>query len=101
MVSLVPFRVTCPAVLAVAVAISSSRAVSDDAPPPFSMVRAIFAEKCLSCHGSNPKEIKGGYDLRTPEAAIKGGESDEVAIVPGEPEKSPLYKAVTWDDESL
>src|SRR6185369_7130460 len=70
-------------------------------PVDFGQVQSIFAAKCLACHGSDPKEIKGGYDLRTHEAAIKGGESGDVAIVPGEPDKSPLYKAVTWDDESL
>jgi mono/diheme cytochrome c family protein len=71
------------------------------APVAFGQVQTIFAAKCFACHGADAKEIKGGYDLRTREAAIKGGESGEVAIVPGEPEKSPLYRAVTWDDESL
>src|SRR6478672_13322713 len=77
---------------------------ADDQPASavdFGQVQAIFAAKCLACHGSDPKEIKGGYDLRTREAAIKGGESGDVAIVAGEPLKSPLYRAVTWDDESL
>src|SRR3954471_18791676 len=64
----------------------------------FAEVRAIFAAKCLACHGTDPKELKGDYDLRTREAAIKGGESGEAAIVPGEPDSSPLYRAVTWDD---
>jgi mono/diheme cytochrome c family protein len=101
MVLLVRYRITFFAVLAVALAISADRALSDDAPPSFAAVRAIFAEKCLSCHGNDPKEIKGRYDLRTREAAIKGGESGDVALVPGEPDKSPLYKAITWNDESL
>src|SRR5437763_16180798 len=69
--------------------------------PPFSEVRAIFAAKCLACHGNDPKELKGDYDLRTREAAIKGGESGDVAVVPGEPEKSPLYRAITWTDDAL
>src|SRR5207344_1158790 len=34
-------------------------------------------------------------------AAIKGGATGDAAILPGEPEKSPLYKAITWADESL
>jgi len=67
----------------------------------FAQVRAILAEKCLACHGNDPTQLKGEYDLRTRAAAIKGGESSEVAIVPGEPEKSPLYRAVTWDDDTL
>jgi mono/diheme cytochrome c family protein len=98
---LVRFRVFYSAVVAVALAFCAGRAQSADAPPAFSAVRAIFVEKCMSCHGADPKEIKGGYDLRSREAAIKGGESGDVAIVPGDAEKSPLYRAVTWDDESL
>src|SRR3954471_18856989 len=70
-------------------------------PGSFAEVRAIFAAKCLACHGNDAKELKGDYDLRTREAAIKGGESGEAAIVPGQPEKSPLYRAVTWSDDSL
>jgi len=69
--------------------------------PSFADVRAIFAAKCLACHGNDAKEIKGEYDLRTRAAAIKGGESGEAAIVPGQPDKSPLFRAVTWEDKSL
>jgi mono/diheme cytochrome c family protein len=76
-------------------------AQSADAPFLFSEVRALFAAKCLACHGNDPKDLKGDYDLRTRDAAIKGGESGDVAIVPGNPEKSPLYKAVTWEDDAL
>lgn len=67
-------------------------------PVNFTEVRAIFAAKCLACHGADPKELKGDYDLRTREAAIKGGESGDAAIVPGEPDSSPLLRAVTWED---
>ena len=67
----------------------------------FSAVRAIFAAKCLACHGKEPDELRGEYDMRTREAAIKGGESGDPAIVPGEPDKSPLYRAITWEDETL
>src|SRR5438105_27463 len=69
--------------------------------PAFSEVRAILAAKCLACHGNDPQELKGDYDLRTREAAVKGGESGEVAIVSGQPDKSPLYRAVTWEDDAL
>src|SRR5262245_10314322 len=66
--------------------------------PSFADVRALLAAKCLVCHGNDAKELKGDYDLRTRAAAFRGGESGEPAIVPGQPEKSPLYKAITWDD---
>src|SRR5688572_24486081 len=70
-------------------------------PPPFEQVRAILSAKCLACHGNDPKDLKGDYDLRTREAAIKGGESGAAAIVPGQPEKSPLFRAITWQDDAL
>src|SRR6478672_6896361 len=85
---------------AIALMTFASPSFGDDA-PSFNEVRAIFAAKCLACHGNDPKELKGDYDLRTREAAIKGGESGDAAIVPGQPDRSPLYKAVTWADESL
>jgi hypothetical protein len=59
-------------------------------------VQALFAAKCLGCHGAGPDGLKGEYDLRTRESALKGGESGQPAIVPGQPERSPLYQAVTW-----
>ena len=77
-----------------------ANAVADDV-PAFAEVRAIFTAKCLACHGNDAKELKGDYDLRTREAAIKGGESGEAAIVPGHPEKSPLYRAITWEDAGI
>lgn len=55
----------------------------------------LFQEKCLACHGNDEKKIKAGYDMRTLESAIKGGESETNALVPGKPEESPLYLAST------
>ncbi len=58
-------------------------------------VLPLFQEKCLSCHGKEEKKIKADYDLRTAATALKGGESGEPAIVPGKPDASPLYLAIT------
>lgn len=55
----------------------------------------LFLEKCLSCHGNDENKIKGGYDMRTQESAMKGGESEKKSIIPGKPEDSPLYLAST------
>ena len=51
-------------------------------------VQPMFKEKCLACHGDDPKKIKGGLDMRSLSALLKGGESEETSIVPGQPEKS-------------
>ncbi len=52
-------------------------------------VRQLFDVQCVKCHG--PIEQKGGLELDTPQAVLKGGD-DGVVIVPGKPEESSLYK---------
>jgi mono/diheme cytochrome c family protein len=64
-------------------------------------VRALFAAKCLACHGNDVKDLKGKFDLRSRAAALKGGESGAAAIVPGQPDKSPLVRAITWEDATF
>ena len=54
-------------------------------------VQPLFAASCLKCHGSALQLSK--FDLRTREAALKGGEKGS-AIVPGKAEESRLYKLV-------
>ncbi len=66
----------------------------------FTKVRPLLAAKCLGCHGDDEKKLKGDLDLRTRDAALKGGESG-AAIVPGNAGKSLLHLAVTWKDEEL
>ncbi len=57
----------------------------------------LLKTKCFGCHGNDVKDIKGGFDVRSRQALLKGGESEESAMVPGKPEDSPLYLAVIWD----
>jgi hypothetical protein len=66
-----------------------------------SKIRPIFADNCYECHSLlNPKKIKGGLTLDTRDGLLKGGDSGPV-IVPGDPEKSLLIKAVRYADETL
>jgi mono/diheme cytochrome c family protein len=60
-------------------------------------VLPLLKEKCLGCHGADAEDIKGDYDVRTREALLAGGESEEAAIVPGKPDESPFYEAVMWE----
>jgi hypothetical protein len=55
-------------------------------------VRPLLKAKCLGCHGDDPK-LQGKLDLRTREAAIKGGRNGS-ALVPGKADASPIYTAV-------
>ena len=59
----------------------------------------LFQEKCLACHGQDETKIKGGLDMRTLAATLKGGDSETPSLIPGKPEASPLYLATTRDHE--
>ena len=56
-------------------------------------IKPILKDSCLNCHG--PEKPKSKYRVDSREAMIKGGDSDEAAIIPGKSEKSPvvLYSA--------
>jgi hypothetical protein len=65
-----------------------------------SRVRPILAERCTSCHGAKAEKLKGGLLLDTREGLLKGGISGP-AIVPGDPERSLLVRAVRRVNEDL
>ncbi len=58
-------------------------------------VAPLLAEKCMACHGQAGEKIKGGFDLRSRAATLRGGDSGKPGLVPGQPDRSPLYLAVT------
>lgn len=51
----------------------------------------ILRDQCFRCHG---EKVKGGLRLDTRERAIKSGDSEVPAIVPGDPEASELVHRV-------
>jgi len=59
-------------------------------------VSQIFENNCLMCHGADVQ--RSGLDLRTQESILKGG-SRGPAIVPGNAEKSVLYRLITHKEE--
>src|SRR6266446_4816476 len=63
-------------------------------------VQPILAENCYKCHSHQVDKIKGSFVLDSREGLLKGGETGP-AVVPGEPEKSLLIKAVRHIDEDL
>jgi cytochrome c553 len=63
-------------------------------------IRPIFADNCYKCHGQQAEKIKGGLLLDTREGVLKGGETGP-AVVPNDPEKSLLIKAVRYTDPDL
>ncbi len=61
-------------------------------------VKSIFADKCVSCHGEDPDEIEGGLDMRSLESVLKGGDSFDDVLIPGDSEFSFIMEAVRWED---
>lgn len=52
-------------------------------------IQPLFDVQCVKCHG--PIEQKGGLELDSPLAVLKGAESGAV-IVPGKPDESALFR---------
>lgn len=54
----------------------------------------LLESRCISCHGSDSRELKGRLDLRIRDALLKGGESGLPAISLETVDRSPLLLAV-------
>ncbi len=59
-------------------------------------VKPVLEARCFKCHGAEKQ--KSGLRLDVKESALKGGESGEPAIVPGNALKSHLLKLVMSND---
>src|SRR5438046_2424262 len=59
-------------------------------------IAPILVTKCMICH--NAEKSKGGYRMESFETFMKGGDSKEKPIVPGEPSRSKLYQLITAKD---
>jgi len=65
-----------------------------------SRIRPVLANNCYKCHSTKAEKVKGGLLLDSREALAKGGDSG-AAIVPGDPDKSLLIKAIRYADPDL
>ncbi len=57
-------------------------------------IKPLLAENCYRCHD---EKSKGGLRLSSREAAMKGGDSEMAAVVPGKPEESLLLELIHPD----
>lgn len=64
-------------------------------------IRPALTENCYACHSEKSKRPQGGLLLDSIEAMLKGGASGQPAIVPRDPEKSLLIKAIRHTDAKL
>ena len=56
----------------------------------------ILQQKCVACH--SPQKTKGGFQLHTFEALMKGGESKAPSVTPGNPSRSKIFELITTKD---
>jgi mono/diheme cytochrome c family protein len=63
-------------------------------------VYPVLTEICAECHNPDGMRKAGRFDVATMATILKGGRSGAV-LVPGKPEESRLYEAVTWENEDL
>src|SRR5260221_174700 len=63
-------------------------------------IRPLLVEKCYSCHSTQSKPLAGGLRLDTKAGVLAGG-SHGSSLVPGNPEKSLLVRAVRFTDDKL
>jgi WD40 repeat protein len=74
----------------------TARADKADAARPVSFhndVRPVFQAHCYGCH--QPAKRRGELDMTSRAALLKGGESDDPAIVPGKPNEGSLLAMIT------
>ena len=77
-----------------------TRAPAADAPDFSRDVRPILSKHCFKCHGPDDKARKAKLRLDDRQAALRGGESGEKAVVPGKPDESELIRRIFANDES-
>src|SRR5215831_21305227 len=63
-------------------------------------IRPVLVEKCYSCHSAGAEKIKGNLVVDTREGLLKGGDTGP-SILPGNPDKSLLIKAMKWSEEDF
>jgi hypothetical protein len=56
-------------------------------------IKPIFEKSCVKCHSGDKPKSK--YKIDSLESAIKGGESGDPAILPGNSAKSPMVAYVS------
>src|SRR5262245_37592082 len=63
-------------------------------------IRPLLVQRCYECHSREAKSVKGELLLDSRAGVLKGGNSGP-AVVPGEPGKSLLLKAVRHEIDDL
>ncbi|MEM6776548.1 MAG: PSD1 and planctomycete cytochrome C domain-containing protein [Planctomycetota bacterium] len=59
-------------------------------------VLPILMDKCAACHDENIGELEGEFHVLDRNGLLRGGESEEPGIVPGDAEAGTVMEAITW-----
>jgi hypothetical protein len=80
----------------VAFATSTQTCIADQAGDAFfeQKIRPVLIEHCYRCHSTKAEKLKGNLHLDSKAGWQTGGDSGEPAIIPGNPEESPLLTSV-------
>jgi len=63
-------------------------------------VRPVLSEHCYKCHSHSADRVKGGLMVDSRAGMLLGGNSGP-AVVPGNPDESPLIQAIRYSDPDL
>src|SRR5262245_54899733 len=81
--------------------IGSSLCAAEPTGPDFNReVRPILSANCFKCHGPDDKVREAGLRLDQRDSATAKLESEAIAIVPGQPNKSELVRRIFSSDEA-
>jgi len=61
-------------------------------------IRPVLVEHCHQCHAADARHVRGGLLVDAREALRAGGESGRPGVVPGEPDASSIFLAITHAD---
>ncbi|MEM0925284.1 MAG: DUF1549 domain-containing protein, partial [Planctomycetota bacterium] len=63
-------------------------------------IKPLLSERCMACHGADPEDLQGGFDLRTRRSMLQGGDSfGEDVVNAGHGQTSMLYLTVARQEE--
>src|SRR5438067_12002013 len=63
-------------------------------------IRPVLVEHCYECHSATARKVEGGLRVDSREGLLKGGDSGP-ALVPGDPAKSLLLRALRHEHPDL
>lgn len=83
----------------------SKQESQSDSPPKGELlfalqIKELFANKCNACHGDNPDEIEGEFNMLSRQSLAKGGDSfGEKVLIVGDGENSKLFQVTRRTEE--